>query len=49
MTMCIEILVQDPQWGRFHVEDLVAVRDPGGARRLTTYFDTSDLYQIALS
>ena len=49
MTMCIEILVQDPQWGRFHVEDLVAVGDPGGARRLTTYFDTSDLYQIALS
>jgi Xaa-Pro dipeptidase len=49
MTMCIEILVQDPEWGRFHVEDLVAVGDPAGARRLTTYFDTSDLYRIALS
>jgi Xaa-Pro dipeptidase len=49
MTLCIEILVQDPEWGRFHVEDLVAVGDPAGARRLTTYFDTADLYRIALS
>jgi hypothetical protein len=49
MTLCIEILVQDPEWGRFHVEDLVAVGDPAGARRLTTYFDTADLYGIALS
>jgi Xaa-Pro aminopeptidase len=49
MTMCVEILVQDAEWGRFHVEDLVAVGDSSGARRLTTYFDTSHLYQIALS
>jgi hypothetical protein len=47
MTMCIEILVQDPEWGRFHVEDLVAVGDAGGARRLTTYFDTRQMYRIA--
>lgn len=49
MTMCIEIIVEDKEWGRFHVEDLVAVGDPDGARRLTTYFDTSELYQIAKS
>ena len=49
MTMCIEILVQDPEWGRFHVEDLVAVGSPAGARRLTTYFDTGDLYRIVHS
>jgi Xaa-Pro dipeptidase len=48
MTMCIEILVQEPSQGRFHVEDLVHVGDPGGAKRLTTYFDTSDLYRINL-
>jgi Xaa-Pro dipeptidase len=48
MTMCIEILIQEPTLGRFHIEDLVAVGDPGGARRLTTYFDTSDLYRITL-
>lgn len=48
MTMCIEILVQEPNHGRFHVEDLVHVSDPGGATRLTTYFDTSDLYRINL-
>jgi Xaa-Pro aminopeptidase len=49
MTMCVEILVQDPEFGRFHVEDLVAVGSPDGARRLTTYFDTADLYRIALA
>ena len=49
MTMCVEILVQDPQAGRFHVEDLVAIGGADGARRLTTYFDTSDLYRIALA
>lgn len=48
MTMCVEIVVDDPEWGRFHVEDLVAVGAPEGARRLTTYFDTQDLYPIAL-
>lgn len=48
MTMCIEILVQEPDQGRFHVEDLVHVADPGGAKRLTTYFDTSELYEIHL-
>lgn len=47
MTACIEILVQDPEAGRFHVEDLWEIRDPGGAKRLTTYFDTHDLYRIA--
>jgi Xaa-Pro dipeptidase len=49
MTICVEILVQDLEWGRFHVEDLVAVGSADGARRLTTYFDTNDLYRIALS
>ncbi|HZU18148.1 MAG TPA: Xaa-Pro peptidase family protein [Candidatus Dormibacteraeota bacterium] len=49
MTMCIEILVQDPEFGRFHVEDLVVVGSSDGARRLTTYFDTDDLYQIVLA
>jgi Xaa-Pro aminopeptidase len=48
MTMCIEILVQEPSLGRFHVEDLVLVGDPAGAKRLTTYFDTSELYRIHL-
>jgi Xaa-Pro dipeptidase len=48
MTMCIEILVQEPDQGRFHVEDLVHVAHPGGAKRLTTYFDTSELYEIHL-
>jgi Xaa-Pro dipeptidase len=48
MTMCIEILVQEPSQGRFHVEDLVHVGDPDGAKRLTTYFDTSELYRIHL-
>jgi Xaa-Pro aminopeptidase len=48
MTMCIEILVQEPDQGRFHVEDLVRVGDPGGATRLTTYFDTSEPYEIHL-
>jgi len=48
MTMCIEILVQEPSQGRFHVEDLVYVGDPAGAKRLTTYFDTTDLYRINL-
>lgn len=48
MTMCIEILVQEPSQGRFHVEDLVYVGDPDGAKRLTTYFDTSEMYRINL-
>lgn len=46
MTMCIEILVMDPEHGRFHVEDLVEVREDGPARRLTTYFDTRELHAI---
>jgi Xaa-Pro dipeptidase len=48
MTMCIEILVQESSQGRFHVEDLVHVSDPDGAKRLTTYFDTSEMYRINL-
>lgn len=48
MTLCIEILVMDPEFGRFHVEDLVEVCDQGPARRLTTYFDTRELYRIRL-
>jgi Xaa-Pro dipeptidase len=47
MTLCVEILIMDPEYGRFHVEDLVEVRADGPARRLTTYFDTSELYRIA--
>jgi Xaa-Pro aminopeptidase len=46
MTLCVEILVMDPEHGRFHVEDLVEVREDGPARRLTTYFDTQELYRI---
>ena len=46
MTLCVEILIMDPEHGRFHVEDLVEVRDDGPARRLTTYFDTSELVRI---
>jgi Xaa-Pro dipeptidase len=49
MTMCIEIVIDDKECGRFHVEDLVVVDSQDGARRLTTYFDTSELYPIALS
>jgi Xaa-Pro aminopeptidase len=48
MTLCIEILVMDPEQGRFHVEDLVEVVEHGPARRLTTYFDTAELYRIQL-
>jgi len=48
MTLCVEILVMDPEHGRFHVEDLVEVRERGPARRLTTYFDTRELYRIQL-
>ena len=46
MTLCVEILIVDPEHGRFHVEDLVEVRDDEPARRLTTYFDTGELHQI---
>jgi Xaa-Pro aminopeptidase len=46
MTLCVEILTVDEQLGRFHVEDLVVVRDDGPARRLTTYFDTAELHRI---
>jgi Xaa-Pro aminopeptidase len=48
MTLCVEILIMDPEYGRFHIEDLVEVRDDGPARRLTTYFDTNELYEIQL-
>jgi Xaa-Pro aminopeptidase len=46
MTLCVEILTLDPDHGRFHVEDLVEVREDGPARRLTTYFDTGELHRI---
>ena len=46
MTLCIEILVMDPEYGRFHIEDLVEVLEQGPARRLTTYVDTRELYRI---
>lgn len=49
MTMCVEIIVDDPEWGRFHVEDLMVVGAREGASRLTTYFDTSELHAIALT
>jgi Xaa-Pro dipeptidase len=48
MTMCVEILIKDEATGRYHVEDLVAIGDPQGGRRLTTYFDTKQMYQIDL-
>jgi Xaa-Pro aminopeptidase len=48
MTLCVEILVMDPEHGRFHVEDLVEVCERGPARRLTTYFDTRELQRIQL-
>jgi Xaa-Pro aminopeptidase len=48
MTLCVEILIMDPEYGRFHIEDLVEVRGDGPARRLTTYFDTNELYEIQL-
>ena len=48
MTLCIEILVMDPDHGRFHVEDLVEINDDGPARRLTTYFETQELHRIQL-
>src|SRR6202000_1129804 len=46
VTAWVEILVVDDEYGRFHVEDLVEVRDDGPARRLTTYFDTAELHRI---
>ena len=48
MTLCIEILIQHREHGRFHIEDLVEVCERGPARRLTTYFDTTELYRILL-
>ncbi|MEA2586914.1 MAG: Xaa-Pro dipeptidase [Thermomicrobiales bacterium] len=45
MTLCIEILASYPDLGRFHVEDLIEVRD-GPATRLTDSFDTRDMYVI---
>lgn len=47
MTLCIEILAKHPGLGRFHVEDLIEVRADGPARRLTDYFDTSEMYVIS--
>jgi Xaa-Pro aminopeptidase len=46
MTLCVEVLIVDRELGRFHVEDLVEVREAAAARRLTTYFDTAELHRI---
>jgi Xaa-Pro aminopeptidase len=48
MTLCIEILAKHLGLGRFHVEDLIEVKAEGPAVRLTTYFDTGRMYEIAL-
>lgn len=44
-TLCIEILARYPGLGRFHIEDLIAIQD-GPATRLTTYFDTSRMFEV---
>jgi Xaa-Pro aminopeptidase len=45
MLMCVEIMHPFKGLGRFHVEDLVRVRE-GGGERLTTKMDTSSLMSV---